>query len=53
MEFEIAFDREEDGRRIAEIASLPSVLVYGSTAEEARSKARTLAQEVVQEQPPN
>ena len=28
MEFEITFDREEDGRWIAEIESLPGVLAY-------------------------
>ena len=30
MEFEISFDREEDGRWIAEIESLPGVLAYGA-----------------------
>jgi len=31
MEFEIVFDREEDGRWIAEIESLPGVLACGAT----------------------
>jgi predicted RNase H-like HicB family nuclease len=47
MEFEIAFDREEDGRWIAEIESLPGVLAYGTTQAEARSKVEALALRVV------
>ena len=47
MEFEIKFDREEDGRWIAEIESLPDVLAYGATQKEARSKAEALALRVI------
>jgi predicted RNase H-like HicB family nuclease len=47
MEFEIAFDREEDGRWIAEIESLQGVLAYGATRVEARSKVEALALRVV------
>lgn len=47
MEFEIAFDREEDGRWIAEIESLPGVLAYGLTRNEAQSKVEALALRVV------
>lgn len=47
MEFEIVFDREEDGRWIAEIESLPGVLVYGATRQEAQSKVEALALRVV------
>ncbi len=47
MEFEIAFDREEDGRWIAEIDSLPGVLAYGATRNEAQSKVEALALRVV------
>jgi predicted RNase H-like HicB family nuclease len=47
MEFEIVFDREEDGRWIAEIESLPGVLVYGATRNEARSKVEALALRVL------
>ena len=47
MEFEISFDREEDGRWIAEIESLPGVLAYGATREEAQSKVEALALRVV------
>ena len=45
--FKIKFDREEDGRWIAEVPSLPSVLVYGPTKAEA---ARALALRVLADQ---
>lgn len=47
MEFQIVFDREEDGRWIAEIESLPGVLAYGATRTEAQSKVEALALRVV------
>jgi len=47
MEFEIVFDREEDGRWIAEIESLPGVLAYGATKVEAQSKVEALALRVI------
>jgi predicted RNase H-like HicB family nuclease len=47
MEFEIVFDREEDGRWIAEIETLPGVLAYGDTKQEAKSKVETLALRVI------
>jgi predicted RNase H-like HicB family nuclease len=47
MEFEIVFDREEDGRWIAEIESLPGVLAYGNTKLEAQSKVEALALRVI------
>jgi len=47
MEFEIIFDREADGRWIAEIESLPGVLAYGSTKLEAQSKVEALALRVI------
>jgi predicted RNase H-like HicB family nuclease len=40
---EIEFDREVDGRWIAEVAALPGVLAYGSTENEARRKIEYLA----------
>lgn len=43
----VAVDREEDGRRIGEVSSLPGVLAYGATAQEARRKAEALALRVV------
>jgi predicted RNase H-like HicB family nuclease len=47
MEFEIVFDREEDGRWIAEIETLPGVLAYGATRIEAQSKVEALALRVI------
>ena len=47
MQFDIVFDREEDGRWIAEIESLPGVLAYGATRTEAHSKVEALALRVV------
>jgi len=49
--FHVVFEREEDGRWIAEISKLPGVLAYGETKTEARKKVlaialRTLADKV-------
>lgn len=43
MNFKIEFDREEDGRWIAEIAELPGVLAYGATRDEAEAAVEALA----------
>ena len=48
MEFEVEFEREEDGRWIAEVPELPGVLAYTSTKEVARVKVVRLAQSVMQ-----
>ena len=47
----VEFDREEDGRWIAEIRKLPGVMAYGKTRQEAQRKVyaialRTLADKV-------
>lgn len=39
----VELEPEEDGRWIAEIRSLPGVLAYGSTREEALSRVEALA----------
>ena len=39
----IEFEREDDGRWIAEIPDLPGVLAYGGTREAARVKVEALA----------
>ena len=41
--FFIEFDREEDGRWIAEIIGLPGVLAYGASRNEARRKVYAIA----------
>jgi len=45
--YTIAFDREKDGRRIAEISSLPGVMAYGRTQAEAERKVKALALRVI------
>ena len=47
MNFAIEFEQEDDGRWIAEIPSLPGVMAYGSTQEEARSNVVELALRVL------
>lgn len=47
VSYDIDFEREEDGRWIAEIAALPGVMAYGSTKEEAESKVEALALRVI------
>ena len=39
----IEFEREEDGRWIAEIEALPGVMAYGATRAEARGRVEALA----------
>ncbi|MGC8604899.1 MAG: type II toxin-antitoxin system HicB family antitoxin [Desulfomonilaceae bacterium] len=43
------YEREEDGRWIAEAHQLPGVLAYGQTREEAMTKAKVLALRVLAE----
>jgi predicted RNase H-like HicB family nuclease len=47
VKFQIELDREEDGRWIAEITSLPGVLVYGKSRQEAVAKVKALALRVL------
>lgn len=47
MKLILEFEREDDGRWIAEIPALPGVLVYGATKDEAQKKAETLALRVI------
>lgn len=43
----IEIEREDDGRWIGEVPSLPGVLAYGASESEARTRAATLALRVV------
>ncbi len=43
MKLRIEFEREEDGRWVAEVAELPGVMVYGATREEAGTRVKILA----------
>ena len=47
MKFNIEIDREDDGRWIAEVVDLPGVMSYGSTREEAVTRAEALALRVL------
>lgn len=43
----IEFEREEDGRWIGEIPSLPGVMAYGATRADAQAKVEALALRVL------
>ena len=45
--FVVEIEREDDGRWIAEVVALPGVLAYGSSREEALSRAEVLALRVL------
>jgi len=49
MNYNIEYEREEDGRWVAEVHKLPGVMAYGTTAEEAMMKAEALALRVLAE----
>lgn len=43
MTFTVEYEREEDGRWLAEVVEMPGVLAYGGTSQEAIAKAQALA----------
>ncbi len=45
--FTVEFDREEDGRWIAEVPQLPGVMVYGRSKRDALVKVQALAYRVL------
>lgn len=47
MTLHVEFDREEDGRWIAEVPELPGVMAYGATQLEAAAFAQALALRVI------
>lgn len=47
MRLSIEIEREEDGRWIAEVPSLPGALAYGVTRDEAVAKVEALALRIV------
>ena len=49
MNFNIIYEREEDGRWLAEVPELPGVLAYGVSADEAMVRAEALALRVLAE----
>jgi predicted RNase H-like HicB family nuclease len=53
MTFAIEFDRETDGRWIAEIPELPGVMAYGETKESAAAAVELLAAQILADRPQN
>ncbi len=49
MNYRIDFEREDDGRWIAEICDLPGVMAYGASKQEAESKVQATALRVIAE----
>jgi predicted RNase H-like HicB family nuclease len=47
MKFTVEYEKEEDGRWLAEVKELPGVLVYGKDPDEAAARAQALALRVV------
>jgi predicted RNase H-like HicB family nuclease len=47
LNFKIEFEREDDGRWIAEISDLPGVMAYGHTKDEAEAAVEALALRVI------
>jgi predicted RNase H-like HicB family nuclease len=50
MTFTVEFEREEDGRWLAEVLEIPGVLAYGQTSDEAIAKAQALGLRTVADQ---
>jgi predicted RNase H-like HicB family nuclease len=47
QEFRIVFDREEDGRWLAEVPELPGVMAYGASKKDAEVAVTVLALRVI------
>ena len=47
MTFTVEYEREEDGRWLAEVVEMPGALAYGKTSDEAIAKAQALALRVL------
>ena len=47
MTFTVEYEKEDDGRWLAEVIELPGVLAYGETSDEAIARAQALALRVV------
>ena len=47
MTFTVEYEREEDGRWLAEVVEMPGVIAYGTTSDEAIAKAQALALRVL------
>jgi predicted RNase H-like HicB family nuclease len=49
MDYTIEYEKEADGRWLAEVPELPGVLAYGASSDEAMRKAEALALRVLAE----
>lgn len=49
MDYTIEFEKEVDGRWLAEVPQLPGVLAYGASSDEATRKVEALALRVLAE----
>jgi predicted RNase H-like HicB family nuclease len=47
MNLTVEFEREVDGRWLAEVSDLPGVMVYGASREEAAARVQALALRVI------
>jgi len=47
MNFTVEFEREEDGRWLAEVPDVPGVMVYGDSREEAAARVQAFALRVI------
>jgi predicted RNase H-like HicB family nuclease len=47
MTFTVEYEREEDGRWLAEVVEMPGVLAYGGSSDQAIAKAQALALRVL------
>ena len=47
MKLTVEFDREEDGRWIADVVDLPGAMAYGATREQALYTAKALALRII------
>lgn len=50
FDLKVEFDRETDGRWIADIPALPGVMVYGRTCKQALAAVEALALRVIADQ---
>jgi predicted RNase H-like HicB family nuclease len=49
----IEFEREDDGRWIADVPAIPGAMAYGATKHEAEAKARAIADRIIAARPTN
>jgi predicted RNase H-like HicB family nuclease len=53
LNYSIEFERETDGRWIADIPAIPGAMAYGATKQESELKARAIAERIIAARPAN